>query len=128
EDGLAAFHPSWTLEQNPEGTKLTIKSSRAGKQEFAFAKMQAGVQAGTIGAADPDDVRFFDFNQGEAALDIPISFKGAASKTANPLVLISVVPAGGMIRNPLQDYHSKSVLLSSGFTDLDPAARKAQLY
>src|SRR5690606_14893003 len=66
EDGLAAFHPSWTLEQNPEGTKLTIKSSRAGKQEFAFAKMQAGVQAGTIGAADPDDVRFFDFNQGEA--------------------------------------------------------------
>ncbi len=128
--GMASLVPSWSISQAGGKTTITIESSKNGEQHYAFGKLQDGLQAGTVAATDAAPP-VFDFTAAKdsAVIHIPVKFKGTGFKTANPLVLISLLPAGGSISGVLSGkHHSPTVVLTTGFTTLNDSLMKDRFY
>lgn len=136
-NGMASFVPTWSFTQTDSATKIVIQGNVEGKQNYAFGKLQAAMEPGVIASAN-EDVPVFDFtaDRNDPVKNIPMKFKGTGFKTANPLVLISIVPAGGIIRGRgdkvvevlHKDFHTKTLAFSSGFSGLPESLRTDRFY
>ena len=121
---------TWSSTRVGDKTMVTIESNMDGVQKYAFGVMQPTVAPGVIATTDAA-VPVFDFTAAKdsSILHIPVKFKGSGFKTANPLILISVIPAGGAIEGVLDGtYHSPSVILTNGFTGLTDSLKDDRFY
>ena len=136
-NGMASFVPTWSYTQTDSTTNIVIHGNVEGKQSYAFGKLQAAMEPGVIASANTD-VPIYDFtaNRNEPVMSVPLKFKGTGFKTANPLVLVSLVPAGGIIRAGgskivdvlHRDFHTKTLAFGTGFSDLPDSIRKDRVY
>ncbi|MEO7958400.1 MAG: hypothetical protein ABIW76_17090, partial [Fibrobacteria bacterium] len=133
---MARFVPTWSYRVEGGKTYITIESNVSGRQNYAFGKLLAGMVPGDI-VSTAATAPLFDFTQNDSAVvHVPIKFKGEGFKTSNPLVLISVIPAGGIIKGTGGNvgdvispaYHSKTLVLSSGYSNLADTLRKDRIY
>ncbi|MDB5102806.1 MAG: hypothetical protein JWP91_495 [Fibrobacteres bacterium] len=128
--GMASYVSNWTVKQEGGKTRITIESNRSGSQTYAFGKMQASMEPGSIIGTDAS-VPVFDFTttKDSVFVHVPVKFKGTGFKTANPLVLITVLPAGGMVSGVFGGtYHSHTIALSSGFANLADSLKRDRFY
>jgi hypothetical protein len=134
---MARFVPTWSYKVENNKTVITIESNVSGSQSYAFGKLMTGLKPGVV-VSTVASVPVFDFttNRDSSVLHVPVKFKGTGFKTANPLVMVSVIPAGGVITptggrvgNVISPaYHSKTLVLSSGFSNLDEALQQDGIY
>jgi hypothetical protein len=136
-NGMASFVPTWSYKQVDGKTNIVIEGNTSGKQNYAFGKLQATLEPGVI-AASNEGVPVYDFtaHRDSAVMHVPLKFKGTGFKTANPLVLVSIVPAGGIIRardGKIVDvlsgsYHTRTLAFSSGFSKLPESLKTDRFY
>lgn len=129
--GMASLVSSWSLKQENGKTTITIESSMDGTQQYAFGKVQASMEPGTITTTDAAPPVFdFEAAKDSSVLHIPVKFKGSDFKTANPLVLISLVPSGGSISGVLNGtkHHSSTLALTMGYAALKDSLRDDRFY
>ena len=126
---LPEFVSTWRVVKENNKSKLIIEGTRSGKMQYAFGNLNASAAPGKI---EPlmRTPPIFDFSvAGDSVFNVALDFKGSGFKTANPLVLVSVVPAGGIATGVLAGkYHSKTLVLSSGISNLHDDLRLDGLY
>lgn len=138
-DGMAQLVPYWTSEPASGGkTRLTIETSIDGLQTYAFGKVQPSMDPGQILTAEANPPIYdFDRARDSAVYHIPMKIKGSAFKTGNPLVLVSIIPAGGSIapaggtsfpKVVSKNYHSRTLALSAGYAGLTEELRKTRFH
>ncbi|MDQ3003658.1 MAG: hypothetical protein M3Y08_20670, partial [Fibrobacterota bacterium] len=130
-NGLASYVPSWKVEQTATKTNIFIESSINGTQHYAFGKVQASMEPGIIQTAETAP-QVFDFsaNRDSTTVHLQVKFKGTGFKTANPLILVTPIPAGGTVSSVMKGgtFPSKTLVLSSGFSKLHDSQKSAWLY
>jgi uncharacterized surface protein with fasciclin (FAS1) repeats len=136
--GMAQLVPFWDLDSIPGGkTRLIIESSIDGPQTYAFGKVQMSMAPGQVLPSPAVPVFDFASSKDSAILHIPIKVKGTAFKTGNPLILVSIIPAGGTVAPASgaaipkvlsKGYHSHTLALSSGYAGLLDSLRKARFH
>ncbi|MDB5049270.1 MAG: hypothetical protein JWO30_2341 [Fibrobacteres bacterium] len=129
-NGMPSLVTSWGYSLENGKTKINIESSLDGTQQYAFGKLQASMEPGVIISTDAaPPVYDFKAAKDSAIVHIPVKIKGTGFKTANPLVLISIVPAGGTVSGVLGGtYHSSTVALTTGYTNLYDSLKQARFY
>ncbi|MBW8888989.1 MAG: hypothetical protein JF616_14645 [Fibrobacteres bacterium] len=134
--GKPTLVPDWYIKPLGGGKfSINFESTVNGPQVYAFGKVQAA--PGTVSQSDAQ-LPIYDFNtMRDSASHVTIHIKGAGFKTANPLVLISAIPAGGTVYVPAgsrvpkvisASYPIKTVVASSGYSNLDPSLRMTRLH
>ncbi len=120
---------TWRLEQIVDTNYLVIEGNKGGTLTYAFGKLADDVEPGTIQVTDADPPTFDFQTAGDSIVPITVNFKGVDFKTSNPLVMASVVPAGGTATGVFSgSYPVKTVLLSSGLIGMQPDTLKDRYY
>jgi len=134
--GKPTLVPDWSI--NPLGGgkfSIVFESTINGPQVYAFGKLQA-----SPGMAVQSDPRppLYDFDVArDSVYHVAFHIKGAGFKTANPLVLISAIPAGGTIYLPAgssipkvisEGYPIRTIVASSGYSGVSDSLRMARMH
>ncbi len=134
--GKPTLVPDWSFKPIGGGKySINFESTVNGPQVYAFGKLQATPgTAAQSGAGLP----VYDFDTArDSVFHVPVMIKGAGFKTANPLVLISGIPAGGTIYPPAgsripkvisEDYPIRTVVASAGYSSLNDSLRMARMH
>ena len=129
--GMAKLVPGWTKVDGGNGkTRITFESNVDGPQVYAFGKVNPSLEPGVVAAADTG-VPFYDFNaaRDSSIYHVAVKLKGTGFKTGNPLVLVSIIPAGSALEKVVsKDYHSKTLVASAGYAILPDSLKQARLY
>jgi hypothetical protein len=128
--GMPQLVTSWDIKQAGGKTTITIESNLSGTQQYAFGKVQATDLPPMIVSTDAAPPVFdFPAAKDSSVLHVPVKIKGSGFKIANPLVLVSVVPAGGMVSGVLKgSFHSKTVALTTGYSGLFDSLKNDRFY
>jgi hypothetical protein len=129
-EGMAQLVTAWNVKQANGKTTITIESNLNGTQQYAFGQVQASAQPPVIQSTDAAPP-VFDFTAAKdsSVLHIPVKIKGSGFMIGNPLVLVSVVPAGGMVSGVLNGkFHSRTVALTRGYADLKDSLKNDRFY
>jgi|GEM_PF-5983297 len=120
EDGLPVFMPSWSLANDGAGKNvLTVKGYMAGAYDLQFGQFTATANAGTVVASADDILDYHAIPKNEYDT-LAVSLQGLGFHTANPLIIATPIPAGGMAKGPFESsYFVKSPVITSGLGDLD---------
>ncbi|MEO7427085.1 MAG: hypothetical protein ABI036_17995 [Fibrobacteria bacterium] len=121
---------TWSIAQADGKTTIVIQSTLNGTQRYAFGKLQGGKLPGII-ASTEETPPVFDLidNKDSTMLHIPVKISGTGFNIANPLMLISVVPAGSSVPDVLSGhYHSSTVVLTNGFNKLENGLKESRFY
>jgi len=135
--GMAQFVPTWSIKEVGSKTHILIESNLSGGQSYAFGKMQSSVLPASIVSTNTATPVFdLTTTKDSAFVHVGMKFKGAGFRTSNPLVLVSVIPAGGTVTGTggtvvdvmSGSYHSKTAVLSAGFSNLVDTLQQDRLY
>lgn len=123
------------LAKGPDSSSLVIEGVKGGNLRYAFGKLADTSEPGRIEFTDASAPVFDYHNAGDTVTHIAFPIKGSGFKTANPLVLVSVVPAGGTVASGGSSagvlsgrYPLNSLVLSADLVDLTPDLRKDRFY
>jgi hypothetical protein len=128
--GMPQLITAWDIKQASGKTTITIESNRDGTQKYAFGKVLTTSQPPIIQSTDAAPP-VFDFTavKDSSVLHVPVKIKGSGFMIGNPLVLVSLVPAGGMVSGVLKGgFHSKTVALTKGYSDLFDSLKNDRFY
>ena len=120
---------TWSIEQNGAKTLLTIEGIKGGTLHYAFGRLADAAEPGKVEFSGPT-VPTFDYSTaGDSTSHISIAIKGSGFKTANPLVLVSMIPAGGMASGILSGTYPLSTLaVSTNLADLTVDQQKDRYF
>ncbi len=127
--GLPIYVPNWRVRPDGTGWVIEITGTEVGDLTLGFARMVG--EPGTVTIPDSPVPPMFSFKatkKGDSA-SVQVKFAGTGFATRNPLILITPIPAGGTYPNPMDgEYPNRTLMLSSGFSELVDTLRLQQLH
>ncbi len=125
QGGLPALVTSWESSIENGKTQIRVEGNQGGALTYVFGKLpSSSVTLSTLAPTEP--VPFLISTTSPPPFDI--TFSGTNFKTANPLVLAAVVPAGAYMDSSVfvSTYFAKSQLLTSGFSNLPDSLKNSR--
>lgn len=128
---LPIFVPNWSVSHSGGKTTISVEVTSKDIQQYAFGKVNT--EAGRIAPASPDAAPIYDFTSPQDSQQVAITVTGSGFNTANPLVLVTLIPAGGVAltddKGPLSGkYYAKTYVYAAGFGAFDPDLRRDLFY
>lgn len=139
-NGLPRYVPTWEIKREGADVFLIIEGIQNGAHTYAFGSAFANplVESGTFAMTTPADQRpTFNFKDRQDSASVNFTIKGSGFTTANPLVMITPVPAGGTLENPLHPSKfgntadpkfNKTLFLTQGLSGLADSLRNELLH
>ncbi len=126
---LPTYVPTWKMVTEGGVTKLIIEGTKGGVLKYAFGTLADTALPGTIVPKDSSPSVFDYVMAGDSINHVPVKIEGKGFKTSNPLVLVSVVPAGGVASDVFSGkYPAANLVFSSEIGELSDSLRKDRFY
>lgn len=126
---LPTYVSTWELTRVNGKVNLVIEGTKSGTFEFGFGNILPSAEAGKINVTTPDQPPTFSFKTGKALDSISMTIKGSGFNTANPLVMVTPISAGGTYEKVFDGkYPNKTLLLSADLATLDETLRNDRFF